>query len=300
MKANNKILLLLLSCGVLFYSCNKDEKLNSTSVFVDSTIPKNALDTYLYTNFLKPYNLEILYKYVDKETDLSYRLVPAPYEASIRLSKLMLHAVLRPYDELTGSTQFLKDNFPKIITYIGSVPVKSNGVVVLGTAEAGVKVNLFNLVELNDATGRDTDFLNTYFFKTIHHEFQHILNQNKPFPSNFQELTGLKYVEDEWDNKYKTTKVAVKDGFISPYSSKAHTEDFAEIYSIYITRSEADFNAIINLAGENSPGKAIILAKLAIVKSYMISTWGVDMDLLRSNVLGKYASLNTFDQVTLN
>lgn len=78
--------MLLASCGVLLSACNKEDKLDSKSVFVDSDIPKNALDNYLYNNYTKPYNIEILYKYVDRESDMSFRLVPAPYESSIRLA----------------------------------------------------------------------------------------------------------------------------------------------------------------------------------------------------------------------
>lgn len=297
---NNRLLILLASCGVLFSACSKEDKLDSNSVFVDSTIPKNALDNYLYTNYIQPYNIQILYKYVDKESDMSYRLVPAPYEASIRLSKLMLYAAINPYTEVYGNKTFIKNNFPKIITFTGSVPVQTNGVIILGTAESGTKVSLYNLLELNEANGKNATFMTNSFFKTIHHEFQHILNQNKPYPSNFKEISDLSYVDDEWNTKYTSTTAAVTAGFISPYASKANTEDFAEIYSFYVTRSQADFDAIVNLAGTTSTGKTAILSKLAIVKSYMKSTWGIDMDLLRANILAKYAGLSTFDQTTLN
>lgn len=299
MKFNNKLIILLASSGIIFSACNKEDKLSPDSVFVDSSVPKNALDNFLYTNYIQPYNVEIIYKYVDKESDLAYRLVPAPFEASIRLSKLMVHAVLEPYTAVTGSQKFLKDNFPKIITYTGSVPVQTNGVIILGTAEAWTKVSLYNLLELNESNGKDANFLNYYYFKTIHHEFQHILNQNKPYPSNFKEISGLSYVEDEWNTKYNLI-TAVIAGFISPYASKSDGEDYAELYSYYVTRSEADFNAILNLAGTTSAGKTIILAKLAIVKSYMNSEWGINMDQLRQNILNKYSTLNTFDQTTLN
>lgn len=292
--------MLLASCGVLLSACNKEDKLDSKSVFVDSEIPKNALDNYLYNNYTKPYNVEILYKYVDKESDMSFRLVPAPYESSIRLAKLMQFLVIKPYDEVTGSQEFLKNNFPKIITFTGSVPVQTNGVIILGTAEAGTKVSLYNLLALNEASGKDRDFLNSYFFKTVHHEFQHILNQNKPYPSNFLEISGSGYVEDEWNTKYTSTGAAVAAGFISPYASKAHTEDFAELYSFYVTRSQADWDAILNSSGSTADGRAIIASKLMIVKNYMKSEWGIDMDVLRSNILTRYSQLSTFDQTTLN
>ncbi len=304
MKNNTLLISILLSCGVMFSGCNKEDKLDSKSVFVDSEIPKNALDNYLYNNYTKPYNVQILYKYNDNESNMTYRLVPAPYDASIRLSKLMLFLVMDPYSEVTGSTQFLRSNFPKIITYTGSVPVQTNGVIILGTAESGTKVSLYNLLELNETTGKNSQFLTNGFFKTVHHEFQHILNQNKPYPSNFREISGSNYIEDEWNTKYPNNTVgigsAIAAGFISPYASKADTEDFAELYSFYVTRSQADFDAMLNVENSTAAGRTLILSKLAIVKSYMKSEWGIDMDILRANIIARYPKLSTFDQTTLN
>ncbi|WP_294185478.1 putative zinc-binding metallopeptidase [uncultured Sphingobacterium sp.] len=304
MKNNTLLISILLSCSVMFSGCNKEDKLDSKSVFVDSEIPKNALDNYLYNNYTKPYNVQILYKYNDNESNMTYRLVPAPYDASIRLSKLMLFLVMDPYSEVTGSTQFLRSNFPKIITYTGSVPVQTNGVIILGTAESGTKVSLYNLLELNETTGKNSQFLTNGFFKTVHHEFQHILNQNKPYPSNFREISGSNYIEDEWNTKYPNNTVgigsAIAAGFISPYASKADTEDFAELYSFYVTRSQADFDAMLNVENSTAAGRTLILSKLAIVKSYMKSEWGIDMDILRANIIARYPKLSTFDQTTLN
>jgi len=153
---------------------------------------------------------------------------------------------------------------------------------------------------MNNPNGRSAAFLNDSYFKTIHHEFQHVLNQNKPYPGVFREISGTNYVEDEWNSQYATVEAAVAAGFISRYSSKADTEDFAELFSFYVTRSQAEFNDIINLAGATSAGKTKILSKLAIVKTYMKSEWDIDMDLLRQKIQNKYAQLSTFDQITLN
>lgn len=302
MKLNIKIFLLLTSCGLLLSACSKEDKLNSKSVFVDSEIQKNALDNYLYNTYTKPYNVEILYKYVDKESNMSYRLVPAPYESSVRLSKLMHYLIIQPYNEVAGSELFLRNNFPKIITYTGSAPIQTNGVIILGTAESGTKVSLYNLLELNETSGKNASFLTERFFKTVHHEFQHILNQNKPYPSNFKEITGTSYVEDEWNAKYPANDpgLAIAAGFISPYASKADTEDFAELYSFYVTRSQSDFDAMLTVVNSTSAGRTLILSKLAIVKSYMKSEWGIDMDILRANIIARYPQLNNFDQTTLN
>ncbi|MGJ1198042.1 zinc-binding metallopeptidase [Sphingobacterium spiritivorum] len=296
--------ILTLSCLIMLSACSKEDKLNPNSVFVDSEVPKNALDNYIYNNYTKPYNVAILYKFVDKESDMAYNLVPAPYDGSIRLTKLMLYSVIGAYDQVTGSTQFIRGNFPKLLTYTGSVPVNNNGTIILGTAESGTKVSLYNLLEMNETNGKNPTFLNYWFFKTIHHEFQHILNQNKPYPSNFAEITGGGYVEDEWSTTYPGTTAglaaAISAGFISQYASKSHGEDVAELYSFYVTRSQADFDAILNTPNASAAGKAIVLSKLAIVKNYMKSSWNIDMDVLRAEILNRYSKLGTFDQTTLN
>jgi len=284
----------------LFNSC-KDDKLDSNSVFVDREIPKNPLDNYIYNTFTKPYNIDILYKYVDRQSDVNYNLVPATYDGSVRLTKLLYHLGLEPYDVLTGSKDFIRNNFARLITYIGNVAVQNNGSVILGTAETGSKIALYNVIDLNGVSGKNPAYLNEYYFKTVHHEFQHILNQKKPFPTGFNEISGPAYVDDAWNTFWGTSASAhISGGFITRYASKEATEDFAELFSVYVTRSQSDFNAMINVAGATDAGRAIINNKLTIVKNYMISSWGINMDQLRQIILDRYANLSSFDQTTLN
>lgn len=284
-------------------SCSKDEKLDSDSVFVDPKIEQNDFDKYIFNNFTIPYNMEIIYKYVDRESDLDYNLVPAPFESSIRMTKLLNYLGLEPYNDITASKEFIHQYFPKLVNYIGSVAVRNNGTVVLGTAENGTKMTLYNLLDLNEETGKDAEFLTYYYFKTVHHEFQHILNQTKPYPSDFNAITGTTYVDDAWNTVYPGTAAgtanAISAGYISPYASKAPTEDFAELFSIYVTRDQAGWNRWINLPNASDAGKAIISKKLAIVKTYMKEQWNIDMDLLRNNIVVRMGKLDTFDQTTI-
>lgn len=299
MKQYKKII--LLGAGLFWLSaCEKEDKLAGGSVLMDVTIPQNDLDKYIYTKYTQPYNIQILYKYVDKESDMNYHLVPAPWDGSVRMTKLLHHLCIEPYNELTGGTDFIRNSFPKLITYTGSVPVRNNGTIVIGTAESGTKVSLYNLINLDEIGGKSIEFLNGWFLKTIHHEFQHILNQNKAYASSFAEVSGLYYVQDDWNRVFRNLGHAVSLGFVSMYAAKSHEEDFAELYSFYVTSSEAEFDEIL-FAPESTPeGRAILLTKLAVVKSYMISEWGVDMDELRANILNRYSNLDSFDQTTLN
>jgi substrate import-associated zinc metallohydrolase lipoprotein len=290
-------LLYLLFITLIYTSCKK-EKLSDQSVFVDTTLPKNALDNYIYNNYIVPYNIDILYKYVDRETDLDYNLAPATYDGSVRMTKLLLYLGIQPYDNITGNKTFMKTYFPKLLTYLGTSSIRSNGTIVLGTAEGGRKINLYNLNNLA-ANSTNISYLNKYYFHVIHHEFQHILNQTKPFPTSFATISGPNYVDDVWNTTYTTDGAAIAAGFISPYASKEATEDFAELYSFYVTLSATEYTAYLNSVGSTPAGIAIIAAKTDIVKAYMKNEFGIDMDLLRANIQSKVAGLPTFDQTTL-
>jgi len=290
-------LICLVFISLIYTSCKK-EKLSDQSVFVDSTLPKNALDNYIYNNYTVPYNIDILYKYVDRESDLTYNLVPATYDGSTRMTKLLLQFGIKPYDEITGSKSFMKSYFPKILTYLGTSSVRSNGTIVLGTAEGGRKINLYNLNNLA-ANSTNITYLNTYYFHVIHHEFQHILNQNRPYPTSFISISGTAYVDDAWNTTFASNGAAIAAGFISPYASKEAGEDFAELYSFYVTTSAAEYAAYLNSTGSTAAGISIINTKMDIVKTYMKNEFSIDMDLLRANIQAKVAGLSTFDQTSL-
>jgi substrate import-associated zinc metallohydrolase lipoprotein len=74
---------------------------------------------------------------------------------------------------------------PRVILLIGSPALSPrSGTMILGQAEGSVKITLF-LVNYIDVT--DIEMLNEYYFKTMHHEFAHILHQTKPYPNKEDE-----------------------------------------------------------------------------------------------------------------
>lgn len=297
-----KFYLILLSSVLVISACKK-EKLDDQSVFVDPTVEKNPLDNYIYTNFILDYNIDILYKYVDRESDLNYNLLPASYSSSVRLTKLFKYLGFEPYDEITGSKAFIKRYFPKLINFIGEAAYRNNGTKVLGTAEGARKITLYEVNRLTATTGANADFLTDSYFHTIHHEFQHILNQTTEFPTSFKSISGTSYVDDVWNTQYPNNATgigaALAAGFISPYASSSDKEDFAELYSFYVTLSATQFNAMLNAPGSTAAGRAIINTKLIAVKNYMSSVWNIDMDALRANIVNRKANLATFDQTSL-
>ncbi|MFD2596089.1 zinc-binding metallopeptidase [Sphingobacterium griseoflavum] len=290
-----KIYSILLLSSFLLFSCSEDA-LDTDSVFVDKTVDKNDLDNYIEHNFTKDYNIAIVYKFVEAESDLNYNLSPAQYESSVRMTKLLYYLGIEPYDKVTGSKAFINSYFPKLLNYIGSPAYRNNGTFVLGTAEGGTKITLYALNDLNETSATNATFLNRYYFHTMHHEFAHILHQTRDYPSSFNQITGSGYVADSWNSIYSDATAAA-DGFISPYASKEANEDFVETYSFYITLSPAQWEQKISAGG--AAGRAKIEAKLDIVRAYFMNVWNIDLDVLRDEILARQASLPDFDQLSL-
>jgi len=296
MKTKFFIYSLFLVSFTTFFSCAEDD-LEKESIFVDSEITKNELDLYIEKNYTEPYNIGLIYKYVDGESDMNYNLSPASYESSLRMTVLFKYLGIEPYDKITGSTDFIRAYFPKVLSYIGSPAYRNNGTMVLGTAEGGRKITMYNLNDLVNVEDDDIDFLNYYYFHTIHHEFAHILNQTRDFPKSFDAITGSGYVADSWNTEYDNS-TSLADGFISAYASKEASEDFVEVYSYYITTDPELWDSALEEAGEK--GSAIIEAKLEIVRSYFLSAWGIDLDVLRTEILTRQDNLVNIDQTSLN
>ena len=278
MKKNLIYFLVLLLFPAVLAACSEDD-LSSTSVIQPPQVVQNDFDRWLDRHYLAPYNIEFQYRYTDIESSMGYYLTPASYKQSVAMAKLVRHMCLEAYDEITGSTDFIKAYFPKILFLVGSYAYKTNGAMVLGTAEAGAKITLYNLDNLNPKTVN----AKTAYFKTIHHEFGHILNQTKPYPTDFAEISGPDYVQDQCFEIYKTTESALQKGFISPYASKADGEDFVELIALYVNRSAEEWEEMLTTAGDT--GRPKIEAKFEIVSNYMKSTWNIDLNELREIVL---------------
>ena len=137
--------------------------------------------------------------------------------------------------------------------------------------------------------------MRTYYFHTMHHEFTHILNQLKPYDSQYDRITESDYVSGNWYGK--SPRVAHRLGFVSPYAMDQGREDFAEMLSYYVTLSESEWNDILQDAG--TKGASLIKQKLEMVRSYMSASWNVDIDELRTAVLRRAGQIEKLDLTTL-
>ena len=271
-----------------FTACETDEPDESVSVITIDKYEPNPFDLWLEENFVAPYNIAFKYRYDQIESDLNYYTVPANLEESIILAHLVKYTCCDLYDEVAG-VEFTRSYFPKMFFLIGEWEYKNNGTIILGTAEGGKKILLSGVNYLKTYMSRGADAVNYYYLKTIHHEFTHILNQTVTIPNEYKFITGEDYVEDLWSESPYNEGYLTR-GFISAYSQNSYTEDFAEMLSMYITNSPEQWEAWMTEAGDAA---SLIEAKLGIVRSYMQSGFGINIDDLRSALMRRQNEIFT-------
>ncbi len=279
-------------------SCSREEELSATSYVIDVTTPMNEFDYWLETNFLEPYNINFQYRYSDIDVSMNYVLSPAEVNQAILFAKLVKHLTLEAYDEHTGSTDFIRGYFPKMIQLIGSPAYLTTNTMILGEAEGGMTMYLYNINSLDTAfasckASNSMATLNDSYFQTMHHEFSHIFHQTKEYSSTYEAVTASLYVGDNCWTTYSTETAALEAGFISRYSATNADEDFVEMISTYITISQDDWDAMMATAG--SDAEVLLTKKLDICKNYMETSWGVSMDELREIILRRQNEVWDFD-----
>lgn len=282
---------MLFAASTAFVGCSDDD-LDSKSVFDGVTVERSDFDNWLLKNYVEPYNINMIYRYSDKDADQNYNVTPAKAENALAIAKLIRHMWVDAYVEAV-SADFLKTYTPRVIQLTGSYKYDTNGQIVLGTAEQGMKVMFYGVNDLdidNLRVNTDNPYeskstkpldLNYWFFHTMHHEFCHILTQTKNYSTDFQTISAGGYHATDWVNV--TDQKAAPEGFVSGYASQEYNEDFAETYATYVTLSEAGWQKIIDQAGEK--GAAIINQKLDMVREYFLTNWGIDLDTMRSIIL---------------
>ncbi len=293
---------LLAAFSLLAVACSEDD-LSDQSVITNSVNEPTEFDAWLEQNYRAPFNIRFLYRYEDIESDMSYDLVPAREIYSRIMAKMVRFLWLDPYTEVTNA-HFMRNHSPRLMQIIGSGAYNQNNTLLLGTAEGGQKITLYvgNWLErfmtihynngVDDKEGYwveilDPDQVNYYYMHTIHHEFAHILHQKKMYPLDFNTISQGDYVA-QWTSI--SEEEAAQKGFVSRYGSSAQAEDFVEVFSYYLTWSPEVWDAKVAQGGEI--GGARIERKIAIVKSYMKETWGIDMDELRAVLARRYAEID--------
>ena len=248
-------LLLVAVAAMSLSSCSEDKLGPSIFPDVDETLDPSSytykLDKFLKENYLDKYNLTFLYRMPDISTNMNYNLVPATYENSIDLAVLCKHLWFDVYDKVAGA-EFLKQWGPRIILLVGSPAYDPTaGTETVGLAEGGIKISLFkvNAMQINNFY-----MMNEYYFKTMHHEFAHILHQTKTYPAEFNTLSVGKYDINNWQSRQDGVVNSL--GFVSTYASSETREDFAETIANFIVKTDEQWAHMMDLASRGwvAPG----------------------------------------------
>lgn len=271
---------ILLGASSLFVAC--DDEISGTVVDMPEHIEWDTTDIgkYVHKNFTEPYNIRVIYRWEDGRHDMSKYLVPVKEEKVIPFLEMLKRVWMEPYIKVTtdgGNPDFFKNYVPKEILMCGSMAVNSDGTVTLGQAESGRQILLYNV---NNLTPVDTaNFV--AFIHTMHHEFAHILQQtNKDYDTQYRALSKGGYTSS-WMNI--SNDAAREKGFITAYSQADVNEDFVEMLSVRLVNSPLGWDFLLNRI-ENEEARETLLKKEEIMKDYMLSVWGIDVDQFRSMV----------------
>jgi len=330
-----KVLKYILFClAIGLWSCGEDD-LSSSSNFTDETVTPNEFDQWLYSNYTEPYNVQFNYRYVDIESDTEYNLIPADQAKSLALAKLIKYLWIDSYVEIneTVDPTFMQTYCPKVIQLIGSAAYNEDNTRVLGQAEGGLKITLYEVNGI-DLSNISVEAMNELWFHTMHHEFTHILNQQKDYSTDYKLISNADYNSSGWTNL--SDLEALHLGFISAYGSSEPNEDFVETTSLYLVHDQAWWDAQLELAKEEQVtqaefdaytgtdgvkqlrvvtnadgttsntyyivygGNLKITEKLNIVKKYFHDEWGFELEDLRTIIQRRSASINTLDLTSYN
>jgi substrate import-associated zinc metallohydrolase lipoprotein len=283
----NICLFLYIGVVALAASCYPDEDV--VAPVKTQPFSEDALDEYIQENFIDEYGVAVRYRFVDRYVDQNKRVTPPKLEVVEPMLDFLTEFWIEPFTDVANGTRFFKSHVPAEIILIGSTMYNADGTVTLGVADAGARITL---TEVNDV-----DIANkAWIFRqlgTIYHEFAHIVHQRYNLPPNWQEISPQGYTSlGSWFNL--SEEEALQRGFVSPYGTSTFNEDFAEVVAFLLF--EPDFytryiNDEVNCATVDcvarNEGRARLRRKYnAILEHYEQST-GVDLLKVRAIIQAK-------------
>ncbi|MFT3932473.1 MAG: putative zinc-binding metallopeptidase [Chitinophagaceae bacterium] len=286
MKNALKILTLAMLVVVLLASCKKDDFTPLTTAppgLGGDTWAKDSVDKFIYDSLTVPYNVAVYYRWQPGQLDFPYNIEPPDAAKVIPALKALLNVAYAPYNQQTGSTTFLRRYLPKALEMAGSAEYLPNGAILLGQAEGGTamllyQINYFSRLKKDSAAFKQ-------MMHTMHHEFGHILHQNILYPTSFKTIsTGY---TGEWFNIADAT--ARTQGFITAYAMAGPDEDFVEMISSMLAGGPSgptgydEYEKLLTQAGTTtSTGYLTIKQKEAVVVDYFQRVWNIDFYALRA------------------
>jgi substrate import-associated zinc metallohydrolase lipoprotein len=282
------IALIFITVTTLVTSCYKDESVDAPLRTQEPS--DDELDKYIQSNFTDKYGVAVRYTYVDRYVDPDKRVTPPKRELVEPMLDFLTEYWIEPFEQVENGEVFFTKHVPAEVIFIGSTIYNSDGTVTLGTADAGARITL---TEVNDI---DIDNKNWIFRQlgTIYHEFAHIVHQRYNLPPNFKEISPQGYTSaGSWYNL--TDEEALQRGFVSPYATSSFNEDFAEtvahllfypeFYELYYD-DETNCESADCLA--RNQGRALIRKKYNAIIAHYKQYTGVDLLSVRDIIQAKF------------
>ena len=283
-----KQIIYLLLIVIAAASCRKEDPLPDTTNIPGlggDTWVKGPIDSFIYENLTKPFNIDIKYKwnqFTVSQIDKNVIPMREEYVMSV-LESALIKVWARPYIEETDSL-FLKVYAPKSFVLAGSGAYQPDGSAILGVAGGGRQITLFQLNYFKPNSVPDHIDYDTIVQKetylTTHHEFSHIFDQTRRRPDEFDNVSQSGYSTD-WINI--NNEQARENGFITAYASSQAREDWAEMISFLLVNGEQGFAAIVNQISNPDAQDAIWLKREIIIK-YFKDYWNIDFVSLQARV----------------
>lgn len=275
---------------VMALACRKEEKLNVdySGFNPDNPQANSPLDTWLTTNFLNPYNIDVVYRYDRYLHGNTANVAPNKIENVQPTMQIVLDGFINPYLKIAGK-DFTKKYMPKEWVLFGSYSYANTADPgVAGTAAGGRRITLYGVNDYKPLPAGQ--FYAWDRQRIMHHEFGHILNQIIPIPPEFETISrgGYKQPYDQ-----TPTDTARKYGFVTAYASGVYTEDYAETISWSLINGQVWYDDWAN--GASAEGKSRLIQKQNNILTYYTNL-GLNFKALQKEVQLYMKSINRNEQ----
>jgi len=280
--------LFILLTVVLDTACYKEESIDAPVKTVD--ISTDPLDVYIQNNFTDTYGIAVRYKFVDRYVEIGKRVTPPSRDAVIPMLTFLKSYWIDSFTGVPNGEAFFKTHVPAEMVMIGSAIYNGDGTVTLGTADAGARITL---TEVNEVDSTSIDWVFTQL-STIFHEFAHIVHQDYGLPPSWQTISPQGYTSlGSWYTL--SDEDALERGFVSPYATSTFNEDFAETVSHILFRPDFYYTYMIDetycadaSCEARNAGRAKIREKYNAILTHYKEYTGVDLLQVRALVQAKF------------
>jgi substrate import-associated zinc metallohydrolase lipoprotein len=213
--------------SAIIIACQKEDELSIP--VKEQPVSTDPLDQYIQENFVGTFGVAVRYKFVDRYVDQTKRVTPPRREVVRPMLDFLTSYWISPFTGVQNGQLFFERHVPAEIVLVGSPIFNEDGTITLGTADAGARITL---TEVNDIDVTNTDWTLRQL-GTIYHEFAHIMHQRYDLPPNFRTISPQGYTSaGSWFNL--SDEEALKRGFVSPYGTSSFNEDFAEVVAFML------------------------------------------------------------------